>query len=77
MAHFAASFSSASVRPERHQAGAACLMAEARHHAEPNEHRPGPGWFDSSWELQRGLDVREGLPDDVKPHEWIEVCLSS
>jgi hypothetical protein len=75
MAHFAASFSSARVGSERHHAGAACLMAEARHDAGQSEHRPGPGWFDSSWDLQRGLDVREGLPDDAKLHEWIEVCL--
>lgn len=41
------------------------------------ELRGGPGWFDSSWDLQRGLDVHEGLPEDAKLHEWIEVCLRS
>lgn len=25
----------------------------------------GPGWFDSSWDLRRGCDVREGWPDDT------------
>ena len=75
MAHFAASFSSARVRPERHHAGAACLMAEAGDDTVPSEHRAGPVWFDSSWDLRRGLDVREGLPDDVQLHEWIEACL--
>ena len=22
----------------------------------------GPGWFDSSWELRSGLQVKEGMP---------------
>ncbi len=35
----------------------------------------GPGWFDSSWELVRGLDVREGLPGDAGVYEWLDVCL--
>jgi hypothetical protein len=75
MAHFAASFSSARVDAERQHARAACLRVDARHAAVTSEHRPGPGWFDSSWDLQRGLDVREGLPDDAKLDEWLEVCL--
>jgi hypothetical protein len=37
----------------------------------------GPGWFDSSWELVRGLDVREGLPGDAGVYEWLDVCLRS
>ena len=35
----------------------------------------GPGWFDSSWELQRGLEVREGWSDDDRLHGWIETFL--
>ena len=31
----------------------------------------GPGWFDSSWELQRGLVVSEGLPGDANLNEWL------
>ncbi|HEY0858884.1 MAG TPA: hypothetical protein VGE16_17600 [Albitalea sp.] len=36
----------------------------------------GPGWYDSSWDLQRGLIVREGLPRDASLHEWLqhELC---
>jgi len=34
-----------------------------------------PGWFDSSWELVRGLEVREGLPGDARLNEWLAVCL--
>ena len=36
----------------------------------------GPGWFDSSWDLVRGLDVREGLPGDARLHEWLAACLA-
>ena len=35
----------------------------------------GAGCFDSSWELGRGLDVREGLPGDAGLYEWLDVCL--
>ncbi|HEY8708870.1 MAG TPA: hypothetical protein VIM34_12835 [Burkholderiaceae bacterium] len=35
----------------------------------------GPGWFDSSWELIRGLEVHEGLPFDARLHDWLRVCL--
>ena len=35
----------------------------------------GPGWFDSSWDLESGLDVREGLPGDARVSEWLTLCL--
>ena len=45
--------------------------------AHPEEASPGPGWFNSSFDLQRGLDVREGLPGDAALHEWLTVfCLA-
>jgi hypothetical protein len=37
----------------------------------------GPGWFDSSMELMRGLDVREGLPADASLNEWLMAALGS
>ena len=37
--------------------------------------RAGPGWFDSSWELRSGLQVKEGLPADLPLHGWIETWL--
>ena len=37
----------------------------------------GPGWFDSSWDLGRGLEVHEGLPIDASLHEWLEATLRS
>ena len=43
---------------------------------EPVGSRPdGPGWFDSSWELRSGLQVKEGLPADVGVCAWIETWL--
>ena len=30
----------------------------------------GPGWFDSSFELRRGLEVREGWSDDERVRSW-------
>ena len=35
----------------------------------------GPGWFDSSWELSTGLQVKEGLPADLPLNGWIEAWL--
>jgi hypothetical protein len=42
--------------------------------AEEREQLPagGPGFFDSTFDLLRGLDVREGLPSDPKLNEWLE-----
>ncbi len=35
----------------------------------------GPGWYDSSWDLVRGLDIAE-VPDlEVELALWIEACL--
>ena len=31
-----------------------------------------PSWFDSSWELKSGLDVREGWFGDDSLNGWIE-----
>ncbi len=42
--------------------------------AERAAHR-GPGWFDSSWDLHRGCEVREGLPADSTLREWLEAWL--
>lgn len=36
----------------------------------------GAGWFDSSWELQRGLVVVEGMPTDLGLDEWLSAALA-
>jgi hypothetical protein len=52
------------------------LRALQRDDAAPEPDAPGgPGWFDSSWELVHGLEVREGLPGEAQLHEWLEVWL--
>ena len=77
MARFHASFSNAfsgsRVRAER----ANRLPPSRAPQAATCDVRSGAGWFDSSWDLQRGLEVQEGLPEDAPLNEWIEVCLRS
>ena len=35
----------------------------------------GPGWYDSSHELRRGLEVLEGLPSDTAVEDWLTLWL--
>jgi len=44
--------------------------------ATPDVDLAGPGWYDSSLDLLRGLDVSEGLPINTTLHEWLAVTLS-
>ncbi len=37
----------------------------------------GPGWFDSSWDLVCGLDVREAAPSDTPLNDWLAWCLQA
>jgi hypothetical protein len=37
----------------------------------------GPGWFESSWELNRGLEVHEGPPGDAPLNQWLTDWLRS
>ena len=37
-----------------------------------NDRVHAPGWFDSSWELRSGLDVKEGWFGDDGLNGWIE-----
>ena len=36
----------------------------------------GPGWFDSSRELVRGLEVTESAPGDAALNEWVRLCFA-
>jgi hypothetical protein len=50
----------------------------ARRTGQPETERPphrGPGWFDSSWDLRRGCEVKEGWPGDAGLRDWIESWL--
>lgn len=42
------------------------------HLADLDELPRGPGWFDSSWDLEQGLEVSEGLPSDMKLQDWLD-----
>ena len=34
----------------------------------------GPGWFESSRDLEQGLTVLEGLSADLALKDWLEEC---
>ena len=77
MARFTCSLAQTFLRSRsRHESAAISTLPAAEVVLDdPAERLGGPGWFDSSWDLQRGLEVREGLPGDPQLNEWIEVCL--
>lgn len=64
--------------PAAHPAVARRALAalQSADDTEPAELTKGPGWFDSSWELVHGLEVREGLPANPSVNEWLTVCLA-
>ena len=37
----------------------------------------GPGWFESSWDLRRGLEVQESGEADARLRSWIEDFLGA
>jgi hypothetical protein len=54
------------------------LVADAARAQGGEAHRPastGPGWFASSWDLQRGLEVREGWSDEGRVRGCIQAFL--
>jgi len=59
----------------------AFVAIDARPHRPDGRERigaaTGPGWFESSWDLCHGLEVREGWSDDERVHGWIEDFLSN
>jgi hypothetical protein len=79
MARFTASFAHAFTRSQVRRERPLALLLPAADAATDASEEPtrGPGWFDSSWDLQSGLEVHEGLPGDAQLHEWIEACLRS
>jgi hypothetical protein len=38
--------------------------------------RASPGWFDSTWDLQQGLEISEGLPSDLPLDCWLQAYLA-
>ena len=47
-------------------------IAAAATERDVRAHPVGPGWFDSSWDLRRGLEVREDWFGEERLHGWIE-----
>jgi hypothetical protein len=37
----------------------------------------GPGWFESSWDLRRGLEVHESGEADARLRTWIDEYLGA
>ena len=55
----------------RRRAAIACPPAAPAGTVDDADLPLGPGWFDSSWDLRRGLDVSEGLPANASVNEWL------
>ena len=70
MARFTAPFSSLVALSLQRRA--APRAAAHRPPAVPEGDPHGPGWFDSSRDLQCGLEVCEGLPEDAGLEVWLE-----
>ena len=65
-----------------HSSPQLALVAVAAAHASPEAGERagaavGPGWFESSWDLHRGLEVREGWSGEERAHGWIEDFLET
>jgi len=73
MAQFATAHTHASACAHRHAAAQPAFGAAAS--AASGGSPCGAGWYESSWDLLRGLEVREGLPGDMTANEWLEHCL--
>ncbi len=54
--------------PARREPAGAADEGDAEHVLEAG----GPGWFDSSFDLGRGLLVLEGLPANASVAEWLQ-----
>jgi hypothetical protein len=73
MARFNCTLPASSGRESAHLAADALTAMER----EDIEATPsGPGWFDSSRELVRGLEVTESAPGDAALNEWVRLCFA-
>jgi hypothetical protein len=60
----------------RENAHVAAEALSAMAQEDMNEAPGGPGWFDSSRELVRGLEVTESAPGDAALNEWVRLCFA-
>ena len=76
MARFNCSLPAPAAR-ESAQVTAAALEVMEREDTKATEEAPGgPGWFDSSRELTRGLEVTESAPGDSALNDWVRLCFA-
>ena len=75
--HFSLSSLVAGFGPHAAVARRTLAALERDDEIDPGDAPKGPGWFDSSFDLRRGLEVSEGLPGDAGLHEWLGVYLRS
>ena len=73
MARFNCNLPAPTARENAHVAAQALSAMEREDNAETSS---GPGWFDSSRELVRGLEVTESAPGDAALNEWVQLCLA-
>jgi len=76
MARFNCNLPALAVRESAQVSAAALAVMEREDTNVTEELSSGPGWFDSSRELVRGLEVTESAPGDSALNEWIRLCLA-
>ena len=73
MARFNCNLPAPAARENAHVAAEALAAMQREDTAETAS---GPGWFDSSRELVRGLDVTESAAGDAALNEWVRLCFA-
>lgn len=73
MARFNCNLPATAARENAHVAAGALSAMERD---DIGEALTGPGWFDSSRELVRGLEVTESAPGDAALNEWVRLCFA-
>ncbi len=73
MARFNCNLPATVARENAHVAAEALATMQREDAAESTS---GPGWFDSTRELVRGLDVIESAPGDAALDEWVRLCFA-
>lgn len=74
MARFNCNLPAAAVRESAHVAAEA--LSAMQREDDTAQAPGGPGWFDSSRELVRGLEVTESAPGDATLNEWVRLCFA-
>ena len=76
MARFNCNLPAAAARESAQVSAAALDALEREDTLSAEAAASGPGWFDSSRELVRGLEVTESAPGDSALNERIRLCFA-